>query len=183
VGGLYVVLETEDGLVLMDPHAAHERVLYERYMADFLGGAVQTQGLLMPETVELEARDAVRVREQADLFRRMGFGVSEFGGGTFVVDALPACLGEVSARSLFVEIAHALEEAGARGGKGRYREESIARAACRSAVKARDVLALSEIEQLVVALARTEMPYTCPHGRPTLIFTSFQELARKFGRE
>jgi len=183
IGNLYVVLETEDGLVLMDPHAAHERVLYEKFMNEVMRGQVPTQTLLMPETVTLRPRDAQRVRDVLARLKEMGFGVAEFGGDTFLVDALPACLSGMRAEELLVEVSIALEQAGARGGKERWQEETIARAACRAAVKARDRLRLEEIEQLVVDLARTEMPYTCPHGRPTLVFTSFRELNRKFGRE
>jgi len=183
IGSLYVVLETEDGLVLMDPHAAHERVLFERYMSAVLNGKVQTQSLLIPETVHLKPRDAMRVRKNIALFREMRFGISEFGGDAFVVDALPSYFSGAPAESLLVEIAHGLEQAGARRGTGRWREEAVIQAACKSAVKARDNLTLEEIEQIIVDLARTEMPYTCPHGRPTLIFTSFKELNRKFGRE
>ena len=182
VGSLYVLLETEDGYVTMDPHAAHERVLFERYMRDLLQRKMPTQSLLMPETVELQPRDAVRLRKNMDLFKEMGFGISEFGADTFVVDALPAHFADTSAVSLLAEIALTLEQGGARGGTEEWRRESIARAACKSAVKARDKLTLEEIEQLVVDLAKTEMPYTCPHGRPTLIFTSFKDLNRKFGR-
>ncbi len=80
IGGLYVVLETEDGYVVMDPHAAHERILFERFMKDFLDGKMQTQGLLIPETVDLPPKDAVRIRKSLELFKKMGFGVSEFGG-------------------------------------------------------------------------------------------------------
>ncbi|MDD4872427.1 MAG: DNA mismatch repair endonuclease MutL [Kiritimatiellae bacterium] len=183
IGSLYVVLETEDGFVVMDPHAAHERVLFERFMSDVLKGKVQTQSLLLPETVELMPDDALRVRKNLDLFKKMGFGISEFGGDSFVVDALPSYFSYASARILLIEIAHSLEQSGKRGGNEKWREESIAQAACKSAVKMRDKLNLEEIEKLVVDLAQTEMPYTCPHGRPTLIFTSFRDLNRKFGRE
>ena len=100
-----------------------------------------------------------------------------------MVDALPAALVSATAQTLLADVAKELEEAGARGGKGRWREEAIAQAACKASVKARDKLSLEEIEKLVVDLARTEMPYTCPHGRPTVILTSYRELNRKFGRE
>lgn len=183
IGGLYVILETEDGYVLMDPHAAHERVLFERFMADFADGRVQTQGLLIPETVDLMPKDANRIRKNLELFKKMGFGISEFGGDSFVVDSLPSCFSAAQPGPLLIDITHSMEEAGARGATGRWREESIAQAACKASVKARDKLNLSEIERLVVDLARTEMPYTCPHGRPTLIFTSFGDLNKKFGRE
>jgi DNA mismatch repair protein MutL len=183
IGNLYVVLETEDGYALMDPHAAHERILFERFIHDVMRGSVHSQSLLIPETVEMEPRDAVRVRKNLDTLKGMGFGVSEFGGDSFVVDALPAYFQGASVRTLLTDVAAELERAGARGGRERWCEEAIAQAACKAAVKARDRLTLDAIEQLVVDLARTEMPYTCPHGRPTMIFTSFKELNRKFGRE
>jgi DNA mismatch repair protein MutL len=182
VGGLFVVLETEDGLVLMDPHAAHERVLFERFMTQVEQSEVPSQGLLSPEAVELSPREAQFVASQLDVLRAMGFGVSEFGGETFIVDAVPACLGAVSGEALLAELAETMERGGAGAGKRHAAVERIAQAACKAAVKARDRLRLEEIEQLVVDLAKAEMPYTCPHGRPTLIFMSFDELERKFGR-
>ncbi len=183
VGGLYVLLETEDGLVLMDPHAAHERVLFEKILAALEAGTVESQGLLTPETAELPPRDALHVRKHIEIMRKMGIGVSEFGGDTFVVDALPAEFGRVAIRDMLIDVARHLELLGERGSGSRWREEAIAQAACKAAVKARDRLGLAEIEKLVVALASAEMPYTCPHGRPTLIHMSFKELAKKFGRE
>ncbi len=182
IGGLYVLLETEDGMVIMDPHAAHERVLFERFMAQVKRREVQTQTLMTPETLDVQPVDAARIRRFLPLLREMGFGISEFGGDSFLIDALPACVAGGSVRSLLIEIAHGLEVAGTRAGKERWREEAIAQAACRAAVKTKDRLDLREIQQLVVDLASTEMPYTCPHGRPTLIFTSFRELHRKFAR-
>jgi DNA mismatch repair protein MutL len=86
-------------------------------------------------------------------------------------------------QELLIDMARHLETLGERASHTRWREEAIAQAACKAAVKARDHLSLREVEELVVALASAEMPYTCPHGRPTLIYTSFKELARKFGRE
>jgi DNA mismatch repair protein MutL len=178
-----VVLEIEDGYVLMDPHAAHERVLFERFLDDIAGRRVPSQALLLPQTAQLRPPDALRVRASLETLRRMGFGISEFGGDTFVVDALPSYFSDASAAAILAEMAATLEEAGTRAGETRGREESLARAACKSAVKARDRLTLEEIEKLVVELAQTRMPYTCPHGRPTLIFTSFRDLRKKFGRE
>lgn len=183
VGGLYVVLETGEGLVLMDPHAAHERLLFERFMKQAMEHTVRSQGLLTPETVELPPKDALMVRRNLDLLKSMGFGISDFGGDSFLVDALPQCLGNLTAETVLVEVAQGLDVGGARAGSERWSEERVARAACRAAVKARDRLALQEIEQLVIDLAGADMPYTCPHGRPTLIFMGFNELDRKFGRE
>ena len=182
VGGLYVVLETEDGLVLMDPHAAHERVLFEQLLKQYTSHAVKSQGVLAPETVELLPAAAEVVRDNLPLLREMGFGLAEFGGDAFIVDAIPACLGGVAAQAVLAAVAESLSRGGARGGDAHWVEEAVAQAACKAAVKANDVLRLDEIEQLVVALASAAMPYTCPHGRPTIIFTSYGELNRKFGR-
>jgi DNA mismatch repair protein MutL len=183
MGGLYVVLETEDGYVMMDPHAAHERILFEKFMTDVVNSAVQSQNLLMPETVKLTPKDAQRVRKNLTLFSGMGFGISDFGGDTFVIDALPSFFATASAETLLNEIAHSLDTSGKRGGTERWREESVAQAACKTAVKARDKLNMKEIEKLVLDLSQCDMPYTCPHGRPTMIYTAFKELNRKFARE
>lgn len=183
VGGLYVVMETEDGLVVMDPRAAHERVLFERLMESASGGLPDTQDLLIPETVELTPRDAERLRKNLGVLKQMGFGVSEFGGHAFVVDAVPVCLAGVPVRDVLAELPQGIEEAGSRRAQGRWIEETVARAASKAAVQTRDRLTLEEIEALVVDLAQTRMPYTSPRGRPTLSLTTVAELHRKFGRE
>jgi len=182
VGGLFVVMETEDGLVLMDPHAAHERILYERFLAEVKQGRVRSQGLLMPETAELPPAAAEQVRNNLDLLTDLGFGLSDLGGDTFIVDALPAIFGGFTVENMLRDAALATEQAGPRGSRERWSRDRIALAACKAAVKARDRLTLAEIEQLVRDLAVCEMPYTCPHGRPTLIHWSYQECRRQFGR-
>jgi len=180
IGNLYVIMETEDGLVLMDPHAAHERVLFEKFMAEITRGAVESQVLLMAESVILSPSDAICIRRAVEALKLIGFGIAEFGQDTFLVDSIPACFGNVSARQLIAEIAAALSES---SGKGRdMLEELIARAACHASVKAHSRLSESEIERLISELEKAEMPYTCPHGRPVIIHFSFQELAKKFGR-
>ncbi|MFA7160431.1 MAG: DNA mismatch repair endonuclease MutL [Kiritimatiellia bacterium] len=179
IGNLYVVLETEDGLVLMDQHAAHERVLFEKYTAAISGRAVESQALLAAETVVLTPADALNLRKSLAALKQAGFGIHEFGQDTFLVDALPACLGDISAGRLVAEIAPALAEG---AGSVELIMEQIAKAACHAAVKARARLTESEIGRLITDLEKAEMPYTCPHGRPVIIHFSFQDLARKFGR-
>jgi DNA mismatch repair protein MutL len=179
-GSLYVVLETADGLVLLDPHAAHERVLFERYMKAVAAGRVESQSLLVPESVELPPAAAQACRRHLELLRRVGFGISEFGGDALVVDALPALFGGASAARLLPDVISELETSGA--GRSRWSEESVAQASCKSAVKQRDRLSLAEIERLVLDLAAADMPYTCPHGRPTMIWLAYAELNRRFGR-
>jgi DNA mismatch repair protein MutL len=184
IGGLYVLLETDAGYVVLDPRAAHERVLYERLLEAEKSGAVKSQRLLLPETVKLPPEDATRVRRHLALLQSMGFGVDDFGDDHFVIDALPEEVRAAPRRELLLDIAHDLETAGARRGSEKWREEAVVRAACRTAVAGRQSeLAPQELTQLVSDLARCRMPYTCPRGRPTMILTPYRELARKFGRE
>jgi len=183
IGENYVVLETEDGFVLMEPRAAHERVLFEKFMAAVHRHDIQQQGLLAPETIDLLPSDAQTVREHIETLQELGFGVSEFGGDTFLVDALPVYVQDGPAESLLVEIARELEKAGKKRGARELVQEKIAQAACQTAVRTKDQLSEKEIEKLVADLAKTEMPYTSPRGRPTLIYTSFTELNRKFSRD
>lgn len=183
IGGNYVVLETEDGYVLMEPRAAHERVLFEKFMHAVHAHAVQKQGLLAPDTFELLPADAVVVRKHLDVLQELGFGISEFGGDTFIVDALPVYVQNEPAETLLVEIVRGIEKAGKKRGTRELLQEQVAQAACQTAVRTKDNLSDQEVEKLVADLAKTEMPYTSPRGRPTLIYTSFTELDRKFSRD
>lgn len=182
VAGGYVLLETDGGYVTVDPRAARERVLYERLMDTRKEGGALSQQLLLPETVQLAPADAARLRKHLAVVQAMGFGVEDFGSDHFLVEALPDVLGGVSCRELLANIAHDLENAGTRRGSEKWREEIIAQAACRAAAGAQSTLSDAEAGKLVNALAATRMPYTCPRGRPTMIFTSYRELERKFGR-
>lgn len=183
LGGNYVVLETEDGYVLMEPRAAHERVLFEKFIRAARDHAVQKQGLLAPETVELLPADAHIVRSHLEVLNTLGFGVSDFGGDAFIVDALPVYVQDNPVESMLIEIARELDTSGRKRGARELVQEKIAQTACQMAVRTRDSLSDREIEKLVSDLALTEMPYTSPRGRPTLIFTSFTELDRKFNRD
>ena len=182
IGEMFVLLETEDGLVVMDPHAAHERVMYERMISAMEQQSVVSQGLLAPETVSLAPKSAVAVREAIEDLEALGFGISDFGADTFIIDALPAGLGDVAGEALLPDIASALEQGMAKKSASNWAREQIARTACHSAVNRQRDISRPALERLVEDLARTDMPYTCPHGRPTLIFMGFSELKKKFGR-
>lgn len=183
IGRLYVVLESDRGLVLLDQHAAHERILFEQ-MLDRLEQKQQadSQKLLLPETVELSARDANFIREQLPTLGRLGVGLSEFGERTFLLDALPPFVKVSDARKFVLELVDELKAAGREVNSLRLGEHTVAKTVCRHAVKANDPLAGPELENLVNDLRRCAMPYTCPHGRPTLIEMNFRELEKKFGR-
>ncbi len=183
IGRLYVVLESDRGLVLMDQHAAHERVLFEQMLARLeAGGEAMSQKLLLPETVELSARDAQFLRELLPALTRLGVGLSEFGERTFLLDALPPMVRVPDARRFVLELVDELKAAGDGVNPLRLGEHVVTKTVCRHAVKANDSLAPPELEALLADLRRCTMPYTCPHGRPTLIEMNFRELEKKFGR-
>ena len=182
IGRLYVVLESDRGLVLMDQHAAHERVLFEQMLNRLESGDVPAQRLLLPETVELSVRDAHFLREQVSVLTRLGVGLSEFGERTFLLDSLPPMVKAPDARRFVLELIDELKAAGQQVNSQRLGEHTIAKTVCRHAVKANDPLAGPELENLVSDLRHCTMPYTCPHGRPTLIEMNYRELEKKFGR-
>jgi DNA mismatch repair protein MutL len=183
IGRLYVVLESDRGLVLLDQHAAHERILFEEMLRRLEeSGSAPSQRLLLPETVELTARDAQFLREQLPALTRLGVGLSEFGEQTFLLDALPPFVKAGQPRRFILELVDELKAAGQGVNALRLGEHTIAKTVCRHAVKANDPLAGPELENLVEALRHCAMPYTCPHGRPTLIEMNFRELEKKFGR-
>jgi len=182
VGRLYVVLESDRGMVLMDQHAAHERILFEQMLNRLESGDVPSQRLLLPETVELSVRDAHFLREQLGVLARLGVGLSEFGERTFLLDSLPPMVKAADPRRFVLELIDELKSAGQQVNSQRLGEHTIAKTVCRHAVKANDPLAGPELENLVNDLRQCAMPYTCPHGRPTLIEMNYRELEKKFGR-
>ena len=183
VGKLYVLLESDRGLVLLDQHAAHERILYEQMLARLeQNGSTPSQKLLLPETIELPPRDAQFLREQLVALTRLGVGLSEFGERTFLLDALPPFVKVPDTRRFVFDLVDELRAAGREVNLARLGEHTVAKTVCRHAVKANDPLGGAELENLVEDLRRCAMPYTCPHGRPTLIEMNFRELEKKFGR-
>lgn len=183
VGRLYVVLESDRGLVLLDQHAAHERILFEQ-MLNRLEQKQQadSQKLLLPETVELSVRDAAFLRDHLPVLTRLGVGLNEFGERTFLLDALPPFVKASNPRQFVLELIDELKAAGNEVNSLRLGEHVVAKTVCRHAVKANDPLAGPELDNLINDLRTCAMPYTCPHGRPTLIEMNFRELEKKFGR-
>jgi DNA mismatch repair protein MutL len=183
VGKLYVLLESDRGLVLLDQHAAHERILYEQMLTRLeQNGSTPSQKLLLPETIELPPRDAQFLREQLVALTRLGVGLSEFGERTFLLDALPPFVKVPDTRRFVFDLVDELRAAGREVNLARLGEHTVAKTVCRHAVKANDPLRGAELDNLVEDLRRCAMPYTCPHGRPTLIEMNYRELEKKFGR-
>src|SRR5256886_17385906 len=148
VGRLYVVLESDRGLVLMDQHAAHERILYEQMLRRLEQGDAPSQRLLLPETVELSPRDAQFLREHLAALGRLGVGLGEFGERTFLLDALPTFVKVSDARRFVLELIDELVAAGQEVNSFRLGEQTVTTTVCRHAVKADDPLAGPELEHL-----------------------------------
>ncbi len=177
----YIIAEGPDGMYLIDQHAAHERVVYERLIAQQAAAKVAVQTLLEPLTVELTLTQAEELGIWLDALHKLGFEVEPFGGTTVLVRAMPAALGRVDVRQVLVGVLDEL----AVGGEPLADDVDarLAAAACkRGAVKAGQTLSLSEMRALITQLEDTISPRTCPHGRPTMILFSQTWVEREFGR-
>lgn len=179
VENTYLIAKMDDGLFLIDQHAAHERILYERILKGVDG--MVSQKLLLPLTLELSKADCRFVIQNTELFEKSGFTIEHFGGDTVKIEAIPAALSQDNAGGVFRELLSKVKEEGAWGG-GKIDTPAIARAACKAAVKAHDILTPAECKTLLKQMGECELPYCCPHGRPTIIHLSIQEIERRFGR-
>jgi DNA mismatch repair protein MutL len=178
VGTTYVVAEGPDGLYLIDQHAAHERVLYERFLVAAHAGAPDAQGLLEPLTLELSAAHQALMLAQADAFAGLGFDVEHFGDRAFVVRAVPSSICDDPAR----RITEVLDRMQRDDGPDDASHRAAASLACHAAVRAGMTMTAEEQRELVRALEEVEQPRTCPHGRPTMVHVTADALAREFRR-
>jgi len=182
LGKLYVLMENASGLVLVDQHAAHERILFEEMQRRMEQQGVPSQRLLLPLTLQLGPKDADWVERNMELLERAGIALEGFGAGTFKIDALPMFIKAEDPVQLLHDIIDDLRETTLQGARLRLGQEMIAKTVCRHAVKANDTLREPELTKLVEDLLACELPYCCPHGRPTMIQVGYGELERKFGR-
>jgi DNA mismatch repair protein MutL len=180
---LYVLMENSNGLVLVDQHAAHERVLFEELRRRMERQGVPTQKLLLPQTFDLPPRDADWIEHNLSVLQKMGIGIESFGPDTFKIDSLPSFLDVSDAAQFMRKVIDDLKTAGNSASPMRLGEEMIAKSVCRHAVKANDPLRYPEVEKLIRDLLECDLPYCCPHGRPTMIQISLGELEKKFGRK
>ncbi len=180
---LYVLMESTEGLVLMDQHAAHERVNFEKMRKAMEQGGVPSQRLLMPLTLQTSPRDADVLTRNLESLARLGIEAEPFGPNTFKVEALPTFLKTDDPLAWLDQVIEELQSLSSKSSALRLGEDMIATTVCRHSVKANDRLSIPEIQALLEDLFACEMPYCCPHGRPTLIQMSINELERKFGRQ
>jgi len=181
LGATYVLAEGPEGLYLIDQHAAHERVLFDKLTAEQASQTVNSQGLLQATTVQLSPLQVAIVEANLDLLTQAGFELEPFGGDTILLRGVPAMLSESDPRQAVLNIADDLLEE--RDAGAEERESRLKRIVCKQAsIKAGKTLSIREMEQLVRQLEQTSSPRTCPHGRPTMLHMSAHQLAREFGR-
>ncbi|MFI5385232.1 MAG: DNA mismatch repair endonuclease MutL [Fimbriimonadales bacterium] len=178
----FIIAETARGIVIVDQHVAHERILYE-YLCGLKGSsAIEKQALLVPQTLHLDKRSAVLLREKLDEVIRVGFDLEPFGGESYVVRAVPAAIRSKDPLKVLRDLVDELVDSSVTRRLVPTREQIWITSACHMAVKAGDPLSHAEMEKLIIDLATTENPYMCPHGRPITITLGVNELLRKFHR-
>ena len=180
---LYVLMENADGLVLVDQHAAHERILFEELRRRMEEQGVPTQKLLLPQTFDVPPRDADWIEGNLLILQKMGIGMESFGPNTFKIESVPSFLNVSDPVQFMRKVVDDLKSATNSASAMRLGEEMIAKSVCRHAVKANDPLRYPELEKLIRDLLDCDLPYCCPHGRPTMIQISLAELEKKFGRK
>jgi DNA mismatch repair protein MutL len=178
----YLVAQSDDGLLVIDQHALHERILYERIKARILEGNLETQGLLVPEPVDLGPGEAAAVLAQSEVLARLGLRVESFGGDTVLVTGYPAIMGSLSPADLLRSVADQVLAGGKSLDKAHLLEGLLATMACKAAVKAGDRLAPQEIQALLADRHLVNDSHHCPHGRPTALRFTREELDRQFKR-
>lgn len=178
----FIIAETKHGLVIVDQHVAHERILYEYLCGLKRSTLIEKQSLLMPQTLHLDRRAALLLEERLDEIRSVGFELESFGGDAYVVRAVPAALRGKDPIKYLKDLIDELVESSVTRKLVPTREQIWIMSSCKMAVKAGDPLSHAEMEKLMIDLATTENPYHCPHGRPITATLTHDDLLRLFKR-
>jgi DNA mismatch repair protein MutL len=178
----YIVAADRKGLLVIDQHVAHERVLYEQVLAQVEARAVEAQHLLVPETLELSASEAAVIESQSNLLESMGFTIEPFGGKTWALRTAPAILGNRDLSETVRSLIASLEQGAGAEALNDARQDMAASIACHAAVRANHPLTREEMVRLIADLERCEAPTRCPHGRPILVRVDHEELERRLKR-
>lgn len=183
VGQLFILAEEEEGVVIVDQHAAHEKVIYEKLFQNSQSQAPDVQLLLVPFSWEVSASTSAQVQGHIHTLNKLGFIIDPFGGNSFLIKGYPRGLGDkFDLHSLLDGLSDVLGESSGNASGPNFEHRLSSMAACKAAVKAGDSLDLRECQGLLEELVKCEAPFTCPHGRPTLIRLPFVDLERKFRR-
>lgn len=177
----YWLVEYDNKFYIIDQHAAHEKVLYERFLKEFAKKEILSQMISPPSLISLNLQESNLLKANLEIFREFGFEISEFGGKEYSIHAVPANIYGVSVQELFIQILDSLEQEHVSKTPD-ILAERIATAACKAAVKGNNRLSVKEADALIDELLNLENPYNCPHGRPTIISMTKYELEKKFKR-
>ena len=177
----YILGEYDEVLYIIDQHAAHEKILFEKYFKNIEEGSIIIQPLLVPEIIDLTLDDFSYYEENKEIFKNAGFTLEEFGGNSLALKEVPYFLGKLDAKGLFLSILDNLKELGS-GKTPEVKYNKIATMACKAAVKGHDLLSEQEMIKLVEDLRYINDPFHCPHGRPTIIKFTNYDLEKKFRR-
>ena len=177
----YIIGEFNEELYLIDQHAAHEKILFEKYSEEIKNHDVVAQVLITPSVLEISNEEYILYEENSDLFKTLGFNIEVFGQNTLCIREVPLILGKPDVKNFFMRVIENLRSLGS-GNTIEIKYNSIARMACRAAVMANDNLSDMEMKSLINELKYLEDPFTCPHGRPTVIKISLNELEKRFKR-
>ncbi len=177
----YIIAEYNDTLYMIDQHAAHEKILFEKFKKSILEKNVVSQLLLSPLVVELTPEDFAYYNDFKEIFENTGFKIEIFGDNTITIREVPVILGKPNLKNLFMDILDNLKNMGT-GEKDAVKYNSIATQACKAAIKANDSLSDIEMKSLIEELRYIEDPFTCPHGRPTIIKMDLYDIEKKFKR-
>lgn len=176
----YWLIEYEDKFYMMDQHAAHEKILYERFMNHLKVKDMDTQMIMPPVIIELNMQQEDAYKRNKQAFSRLGFEIEEFGGNAYKVNGLPAGLPNVNLKQMLIDMIDGLTDDNSTDLD--IITERVATMSCKAAVKGNNKLSFEEAKELIEELMQAENPYNCPHGRPTLIVMSKYEVERKFKR-
>ncbi len=178
----YLVVETTEGITVIDQHALHERIMYEQLKRRLLSGGVEIQKLLMPITVELSSREASTLLDQTELLAELGLLIQEFGGSTIALTGYPTLLSKADPRTLLRDIVELLESSSKKLDRRDLIDELLQMMSCKAAIKAGQRLTFEEMESLLAQRHLCDDHHHCPHGRPTALKLTRSELDRQFGR-
>lgn len=181
VFGTYWLIEFEEELLIIDQHAAHEKVLYEEIMADLAENHIYSQNLLSPVVLTLTPREKETLKTYCEAFERLGFEIDDFGGDEYVVKAVPSHFLHLASKELFYSMLDELMD-NPMGSRNEMVTDRCATIACKAAVKGNHTLSFAEAETLIGKMLKAKEPYHCPHGRPTTISMSKKEFEKKFKR-
>jgi DNA mismatch repair protein MutL len=178
----YLVTESDEGLMIIDQHALHERILYEQIRQRVLNGKLETQRLLVPEPVTLTPAESAAALEAVETLRQLGIEIEPFGGDTVLVSSYPAMLANLSPRDVLRHVIELLMGGGKEPERHDVLNELLQMISCKAAVKAGDRLSADEIDALLAQRHLFQDTHHCPHGRPTALVFSREELDRRFKR-